>query len=406
MKTNLSLKDLLISAGKKLRSDFEYIKSTSTHGGKQGGEAEDKLIEFLNIHLPQRFKSTSGFVIDFDGKISSQCDIVIYDALNSPIYKSTDEGMILLSDNVASVIEVKSTLNKEELKDAAEKIASVKSLRKSPLTDVDQPVTFSSFINTKTYGVVFAYNSQTTLETLAENLREINKGYSSFHWIDMIVVLDKGVVGYTVQNPFNQGNHGWFGGPADDEFPPPPYYIHLAKSELGELTLNKFFVDLLAHLTFYRQRVGFDFNSLLGPETKQIMTIHPYQYNLSRELVDTTEEHTKENFSIPIRYNLFKEQDKSYIGQIGRKNWQDGAMLTYSGFMPPHQIFPIFVKSNKAVFLKGMENGNHWITSVISLTEKEFEDIASNIDKYISGVISQRDSDDDNPLTAITYQES
>lgn len=127
MKKNLNLKDLLIAAGKQLRSDFEYTKTTSTHGGNQGGEAEKILIKFLNTHLPQRFKSSSGFVIDYEGNISKQSDVLIYDALNSPIYKSSDEGLILLSDNVASVIEVKSTLTKKKLKDAAEKIASVKS---------------------------------------------------------------------------------------------------------------------------------------------------------------------------------------------------------------------------------------------------------------------------------------
>lgn len=328
-----------------------------------------------------------------------------YDALNSPVYKSSDRGMILLSDNVASVIEVKSTLTKKELKDAAKKIASVKALKKTPITNVDEPVTFSPLINTKTYGVVFAYDTKTILQTLADNLREINKGYPSFAWIDLVVILDKGIIGYTVQNPFQQDKQGWLGGPTDDEFPPPPYYIHLAKSDLGDLTLNKFFVSLLAHLMFYRKRVGFDFNSLLGPESKQVMVINSYQYNLKRELVDVEDEHKQENFSIPIRYNLFTTQDKVFIGQVGRKNWQDGAMLTYSGRIPPNQFFSPFIKGKNVVFLRGMSDGNHWITSIFRLSEQDFENVASNIDKYFPGIISQRDSDDDDPMTAVKYQE-
>lgn len=99
---------------------------------------------------------------------------------------------------MAAAIEVKSSLSKEELEDAAKKIASVKKLVKTPITNTDQPVTFSTLITTKTLGVVFAYDSKTSLETLAENLRDINKKYSSDEWTDIVVVLDKGVIGYTI----------------------------------------------------------------------------------------------------------------------------------------------------------------------------------------------------------------
>jgi hypothetical protein len=81
---------------------------------------------------------------------------------------------ILPRDNDAAVIEVKSKLNKDQLTDAAEKIASVKSIKPSPIGGADQPVTFSNLINSGTLGCVFAFDSYTTLETLAENLGEIN----------------------------------------------------------------------------------------------------------------------------------------------------------------------------------------------------------------------------------------
>lgn len=406
MKKKLSLKDLLISAGEDLRRSFEYTKSTTTHSGIQGSEAEDILKRFLNERLPKRFDCSSGHIVDMAGSISKQCDVIIYDALNSPIYKPSKDGMIILSDNAACAIEVKSTLNKKELEKAAKNIASVKKLKKSPITDMDEPVTNSSFINTKTYGVVFAYESDTNLSTLAENLKEINNSYPSREWIDMVVVLDKGIIGYTVQNPFDPDTQGWFGGPSDDEFPVPPFYVHLAISELGNLTLNKFFVDLLAHLTFYRRRVGFDFNSLLGPEGKRIMTINAYQYNLERNLLDVTDDHKKENFNIPIRYILFKNDDKTYVGQIGAKTWQDGLMISYSGFVNPKIIFSLFVAPNEnAVYVKGMKEGNHWVSSILSLSSERFENIAKNIDKLINGVVSQKDMDDDDPMTAIKYRE-
>lgn len=136
------------------------------------------------------------------------------------------------------------------------------------------------------------------------------------------------------------------------------------------------------------------------------MTINAYQYNLERNLLDVTDDHKKENFNIPIRYNLFKNDDKTYVGQIGAKTWQDGLMISYSGFVNPKIIFSLFVAPNEnAVYVKGMKEGNHWVSSILSLSPERFENIAKNIDKLINGVISQRDKDDDDPMTAIKYQE-
>ena len=61
----------------------------------------------------------------------------------------------------------------------------------------------SPLITTRPLGAVFAYEATTSLDALAENLREINAAYSSDHWIDLVVVLDKGVIGYSVQMMFS-----------------------------------------------------------------------------------------------------------------------------------------------------------------------------------------------------------
>jgi hypothetical protein len=75
----------------------------------------------------------------------------------------------------------------------------VKSIKPSPIGGADQPVTFSNLINSGTFGCVFAFDSYTTLETLAENLSEINSASDSDQWIDLVIVLDKGLVGYAFQ---------------------------------------------------------------------------------------------------------------------------------------------------------------------------------------------------------------
>src|SRR5262249_32557239 len=159
-------------------------------------------------------------------QVSRQTDVIVYDAMNSPVYRTGSRVEILPRDNVAAVIEVKSKLNKHELKDAALKIAGVKSIKATPLCGADQPVTFSDIITTSILGCVFAFDSSTSLKTLADNLKQINSEQpDSSQWIDLVVVLDKGCIGYGLQPIFQQDFMGWLGGGGGEDFAIPPLYV-------------------------------------------------------------------------------------------------------------------------------------------------------------------------------------
>lgn len=408
----MNIQELISETGKHLRQEFEYIKNSNPHFAERGAEAEIILLDFLNKHLPKRFAGGSGLIVDYQNNISSQTDVIIYDAENSPVYRKGERVLILPCDNVASVIEVKSSLDKQELKDASEKIASVKKLNKSPITNVDQPVTFSSLITTKTLGVVFAYESTTSLQTLAENLKEFNQSTPSDHWIDLVVVLDKGVIGYTVQLPFAQTFPGWFGGTATKDIPdfsPPPLYIHLVKEDLGELTLNRFFVNLMAHLTFYRKRSTLAFESVMGGQSSQCMTLQGYQYNLNGEMVPVEKAHGEGNLlKSMIKFNLYSTGDGTFVGQLAWIPWQEGGVVSYSGRMGPPQIFfqPYFkeAKSN-GWFLQGMEDTNLWLSSAIPLSKEKFIEVSRRIKGQVVAKIYEGDEDiQDFPKTLKEYK--
>jgi hypothetical protein len=291
--------------------------------------------------------------------------------------------MILPSDNVAAAIEVKSSLSKDELKDAAKKISSIKKLLKTPITNIDQPVTFSTLITTKTLGIVFAYDSKTSLETLADNLREINKEIPYEEWIDIVAVLDKGVIGYVIQNPFEQKFAGYFAGAASSDFPIFPIYLHLVKDDLGKLTLNRFLVNLMAHLTFYRQRSSVITESVMGNQDFKCMTIQGYQFNLKRELVPVEESHFQGNL-LPsmVKFNLYSIKNGEFIGQIIWMPWQDGGAIIYSGRLgPPIAFFNPYFKAVKSqeMIMPGMKNNNLWLSSVIPLSKEKFIEISESL---------------------------
>lgn len=387
------LKDLIKEAGKQLRQDFDEIQKNIPHAGESGAEAEIILKQFLKERLPRRFDIETGLIVGTDGTVSKQTDLIIFDALNSPVYRKGPRVHILPRDNVAAVIEVKSKLNKEQLKDAANKISSVKQIKPTPVTNVDQPVTFSDMIITNILGCVFAFDSYTTLDTLAENLKEINSMHESQYWIDLVAVLDKGVIEYAVQSPFGQIFP--FGGACADDFPIPPYYVHLVKHVSGELTLNQFFVKLMAHLTFFRKRSTIDFGSVLGPDKSRIVTIQGYQYNLSKKLVPVEEPHQMGKFENPhLRFNLYSNKDRTLLGQICLLPWQDGAVITCSVRFDPRIIFRHYFNYLKlsGIFVPAGIQTNMWFSSVLPISEENFIKASESIHEDI---ISMRDSDND-----------
>src|SRR5437867_2123723 len=110
---------IFTQASRRLRQDFQEL-STVPHNQLKGDQAADLVRRFLNAHLPKRFSAGSGFVIDDRDNISKQTDVLIYDALNCPVYRADETAGIYPSDNVAAVVEVKSVLDKGKLREAHE----------------------------------------------------------------------------------------------------------------------------------------------------------------------------------------------------------------------------------------------------------------------------------------------
>ena len=55
------------------------------HPGTKGAAAELHWLEMLNAYLPKRYQAESAFVLDHQGGLSEQIDIVIYDRQYSPL---------------------------------------------------------------------------------------------------------------------------------------------------------------------------------------------------------------------------------------------------------------------------------------------------------------------------------
>lgn len=172
------------TAAKKMMIDFEELTSQIKHKGERGTSREELLISYLKGYFPLKFSLGRGSIIDSSGVQSKQQDCIIYDSFNSPILLDMETTQMIPIESVYATIEVKSSLNKGELIKCVNNIKSVRELTKNPIYPV----------NSNTAGFVFAFTSDTSIETLLGNLIDCNKEIESKNQISIICILDKGLI--------------------------------------------------------------------------------------------------------------------------------------------------------------------------------------------------------------------
>ncbi|MDX2089073.1 MAG: DUF6602 domain-containing protein [Kofleriaceae bacterium] len=194
---------------------------------------------------PKRFAAGAGFIIDGRDQVSKQTDVVVYDAMNCPVYRASDEAAIIPNDNVAAVVEVKSRLDADRLEEAYANIRAAKRLAKSKAPDVP------FLVSTRTLGFLFAFESAITLDKIVEHYRKLLDGNTLADHIDVIAVLDRGLVMLSTKL---RNAPTWH--PCIFESPGAEHgegaHLALSASDLGDDTLDAFLRLLLAHLTYFR----------------------------------------------------------------------------------------------------------------------------------------------------------
>src|SRR6266508_2385013 len=94
-----------------MRLKFRGWEQDLPHHGERGGVRERRVADLLRSVLPKRYGVSSGHVIDPQGGVSLQADIIIYDAVDG-IKLPVDEYYSLFPcESVYAIVEVKSTLS-------------------------------------------------------------------------------------------------------------------------------------------------------------------------------------------------------------------------------------------------------------------------------------------------------
>ncbi|MCK5659421.1 MAG: hypothetical protein KAH96_06070 [Alphaproteobacteria bacterium] len=127
-----ALAKMLKSRKEELKNEAKQIASMTGHPAEKGRSNEQYLMSYLKDYLPSKMGVGTGFIETIKGKErqSSQQDIIIFDRLhNAPLFVNPTLGIYPI-EMVLSTIEVKTTLDKKNLKDALVKNQTLRNITK------------------------------------------------------------------------------------------------------------------------------------------------------------------------------------------------------------------------------------------------------------------------------------
>lgn len=195
------MKELFDSISKRMMLDFEEISKTLTHPGLKGTSKEEKFREFLRKYFPRNLDMSKGQIIDSDGHISKEIDVIVSDAFKTPIFYDIGGNRIIPVECVYSVIEVKSYLGASAIEKVYQNMFSVRNLSKKAYYPPSGDIVYSHKLYGKEWNIwpvmyyVFAEDS-VKLELLAEKMDKLNQTSElpPEKRIDSICILKKGII--------------------------------------------------------------------------------------------------------------------------------------------------------------------------------------------------------------------
>jgi hypothetical protein len=130
-KRDINLRSIFLGLQEQMVAKLSTSRRNIAHPGTKGDATELGWREMLNAYLPKRYQVDKAFVLDADGRLSEQIDIVIFDRQYSPFLFNQHGAIYIPAESVYAAIEVKQDLNKKELEYAGFKAASVRRLRRT-----------------------------------------------------------------------------------------------------------------------------------------------------------------------------------------------------------------------------------------------------------------------------------
>ncbi|MEH6505989.1 MAG: DUF6602 domain-containing protein [Sulfitobacter litoralis] len=128
------LRSAFMGVQEELVLKLKLASSSIGHAPTIGSVNEDHWITVFRTYLPKRYEVATGFVIDSRGARSDQIDLVIYDKHFTPTLLDQQSHRYIPAEAVYAVFEAKPHFDKDYLKYAGEKAASVRKLHRTSVS--------------------------------------------------------------------------------------------------------------------------------------------------------------------------------------------------------------------------------------------------------------------------------
>jgi hypothetical protein len=137
----VDLRGVFLELQKEMIASLSATRQVVQHSGAKGSSTELQWQTMLNNYLPERYFVDKAFVLDCDGNLSEEIDVVIYDRQYSPFLFNQNFVKYVPAESVYAVFEVKQEIDSGVVKYAGEKVASVRRLHRTsvPVPGVPEP---------------------------------------------------------------------------------------------------------------------------------------------------------------------------------------------------------------------------------------------------------------------------
>lgn len=180
------LKDISIQLNKMLESKLAQ-GNIIDHNLEKGLGNEQALREIFESFLPLKFGVGKGKIVNCEGEMSNQIDIIIYDAIMCPrLFVDENDNLIVPIEGVYKAIEVKTTLTSQKLRDSFENLYSVYLLKGREDFSINKLVTCCPPLLE-----VFAFNDNRKLKIVSKQFIRLSQEF----------VVNKSSTSYSEKSP-------------------------------------------------------------------------------------------------------------------------------------------------------------------------------------------------------------
>ena len=175
---------------------FKNERNALIHPGEYGMYREQRFRALLQSFLTRDNAVSDGFIISsVDDHVTTQCDILVHNALAMPL---TDGGLgkFYPVEDIHAVIEMKSNLDLPSLKEALRKLAKVKMIgdeRQNPSN-----IKYADFLNHDTIPTYLVCNKLTIKDLKTIDFAAIYDGIDRKYWHNAILSVEDGVFSYAM----------------------------------------------------------------------------------------------------------------------------------------------------------------------------------------------------------------